>query len=203
MNKTLFAKVKDKCKDNGLSEKYLKAITEKMGGSIEDDSTDEEAIEQTANLIAEVAVESQSEATRWVEKSKKPKPAPKSKPNSDEDEDEDDNEGNGKGGKKANGESDTLVAELQKRIEALEKEKSVSNRKSVINAAFDKHKIPDFLRTRFSIADDEDADEVVTAFKQECITNGLMSEKGAGSKAASEKQIDEAADSLLESITAK
>ena len=41
MNKTLFKKVKDLCKDTGLSEKYLTAITEKMGGSIEDDSTDE------------------------------------------------------------------------------------------------------------------------------------------------------------------
>ena len=39
MNKKLFEKVKGLCKDTGLSEKYLKAITEKMGGSIEDDST--------------------------------------------------------------------------------------------------------------------------------------------------------------------
>ena len=58
------------CKDTGLSEKYLKAITEKMGGSIEDDSTDDEAIESTANLIAEVAKESQGEATRWANKKK-------------------------------------------------------------------------------------------------------------------------------------
>lgn len=35
MNKKLFEKVKGLCKDTGLSEKYLKAITEKMGGSIE------------------------------------------------------------------------------------------------------------------------------------------------------------------------
>ncbi|MEO4716205.1 hypothetical protein ABHZ63_06895 [Phocaeicola vulgatus] len=41
MNKKLFEKVKGLCKDTGLSEKYLKAITEKMGGSIEDDSTDD------------------------------------------------------------------------------------------------------------------------------------------------------------------
>ena len=70
MNKTLFKKVKDLCKDTGLSEKYLTAITEKMGGSIEDDSTDDEAIESTANLIAEVAKESQGEATRWANKKK-------------------------------------------------------------------------------------------------------------------------------------
>ena len=70
MNKKLFEKVKGLCKDTGLSEKYLKAITEKIGGSIEDDSTDDEAIESTANLIAEVAKESQGEATRWANKKK-------------------------------------------------------------------------------------------------------------------------------------
>lgn len=68
MNKKLFEKVKGLCKDTGLSEKYLKAITEKMGGSIEDDSTDDAAIETTANLIADVAKESQGEATRWANK---------------------------------------------------------------------------------------------------------------------------------------
>ena len=36
MNKKLFEKIKSLCKDTGLSEKYLKAITEKLGGSIED-----------------------------------------------------------------------------------------------------------------------------------------------------------------------
>lgn len=55
MNKKLFAKVKDLCKDTGLSEKYLSAITEKLGGSIEDDSTDEAAITETANLVVEIA----------------------------------------------------------------------------------------------------------------------------------------------------
>ena len=55
MNKKLFEKVKSLCKDTGLSEKYLEAITDKIGGSIEDDSTDEAAIETTANLVADVA----------------------------------------------------------------------------------------------------------------------------------------------------
>lgn len=41
MNKLLFSKVKDQCKDTGLSEECLKALTEAIGGSIEDDSTDE------------------------------------------------------------------------------------------------------------------------------------------------------------------
>ena len=52
MNKKLFEKVNGLCKDTGLSEKYLKEITEKMGGSIEDDSTDDDAIESTANPVS-------------------------------------------------------------------------------------------------------------------------------------------------------
>ncbi|MFR7466660.1 MAG: hypothetical protein ACLUVG_20870 [Phocaeicola vulgatus] len=46
----------------------MTAITEKMGGSIEDDSTDEAEIEKVANQIADVAKESQGEATRWANK---------------------------------------------------------------------------------------------------------------------------------------
>ena len=49
----------------------------------------------------------------------------------------------------------------------------------------------------------EDIEDAVSAYKQELITNGLDDEHSGGSKAASEKQIDEAADSLLESITVK
>ena len=44
-----------------------------MGGSIEDDSTDEAEIEKVANQIADVAKESQGEATRWANKAKEPK----------------------------------------------------------------------------------------------------------------------------------
>ena len=46
-----------------------------MGGSIEDDSTDDEAIESTANLIAEVAKESQGEDNPMgKQKRNQPKP---------------------------------------------------------------------------------------------------------------------------------
>ena len=40
MNKKLQQKVKDKCKDMGLSEEYLNGITEVLGADIADDSTD-------------------------------------------------------------------------------------------------------------------------------------------------------------------
>ena len=215
MNKALYEKVKDKTKVTRLSEKYLKAITEKLGGSIGDDSTDDEAIEKTATIIAEVATESQGEATRWAQKAKdnaKTKPA-----KGDEETDDDTNEetdddsstkGKGKGdgkGKSGDNSADERIAALEKELATVKEERTRGARNAEINAAFEKHKVPAFLRERFgkSIADDEDVETVVAAFKQDCITNGLMSDQQQGAKAASDKQIDEAADALLESITAK
>ena len=210
MNKELFAKVKDKCKDMGLSEKCLTAITEAMGGSVADDSTDADTIESTANLIVSVATASQSEATRWVNKAKgtpKPNPNPNKKDGEDTDPNKPDKKDDGKGGGGSSEESETAkkLQEMQAQLDALKAEKNKGERKATINAAFDKHNIPAFLRDRFakSISDDEDVEEAVSAFKQDCITNGLMSDKAEGAKAASEKQVDEAADALLESITAK
>ena len=202
MNKELFAKVKDKCKDTGLSEKYLTAITEAMGGSVADDSTDNDAIESTANLILSVATASQSEATRWANKAKG---NPKPKPNDGEGEKPNQNNKDGNGGDKGSSEVSEDIKKLQEEVAALKAEKSHSERTATINAAFEKHQIPAFLRDRLakSISDDEDVEAAVSALKQDCITNGLMSNQADGAKAASEKQVDEAADALLESITVK
>lgn len=203
MNKKLFLKVKDLCKDTGVSEKCLKAITEKMGGSIEDDSTDEEAIETTANLIADVAKETQSEATRWANK----------KPNkSKEEEEEEEEEG---GNKKPNSktkpekeeEDETAkeIAELKKKVADMEAERSKGERSAAIAKAMATHNIPAKFRDRLakSISDEDDIEETVKSMKQDFITDGLMTDDSEGSKGASEKQVDEAADGLLESITVK
>lgn len=212
MNKELFAKVKDKCKDMGLSEKCLTAITEAMGGSVADDSTDTDAIESTANLIVSVATASQSEATRWVNKAKgAPKPKTTNKKEGEEGNADDYDPNNtdpnkgGKGGGNGNPTESEAIKKLQEQIDALKAEKSKGERTATINAAFEKHNIPAFLRERLakSISDDEDVEAAVSALKQDCITNGLMSDSAEGAKAASEKQVDEAADALLESITAK
>lgn len=211
MNKELFAKVKDKCKDMGLSEKCLTAITEAMGGSVADDSTDTDAIESTANLIVTVATASQSEATRWVNKAKgtpKPKTTKKDGEEGNADDDDPNNTDpnkDGKGGGNGNPSESEAIKKLQEQIDALKAEKSKGERTATINAAFEKHNIPAFLRERLakSISDDEDVEAAVSALKQDCITNGLMSDSADGAKAASEKQVDEAADALLESITAK
>lgn len=203
MNKKLFEKVKGLCKDTGLSEKYLKAITEKKGGSIEDDSTDDEAIESTANLIAEVAKESQGEATRWANKNKETKTEEEKK--AEEERKKKEEEERLKGKVALDEATEKRLKEMEEKIAGYEaKESKEARAKEVVNA-MEKHKIPAYLRDRLakSISDDEDIEDAVSAYKQELITNGLDDEHSGGSKAASEKQIDEAADSLLESITVK
>ena len=212
MNAKLFEKVKSLCKDTGLSEKYLKAITDKLGGSVEDDSTDEAAIEEAANLVVEVAKESQGEATRWANAKGKSKKKPSKDDDSDDDHDDDDSEDDdpskGKGKRKQKKDEDPTEARLKALEEQLAKYKAdeaKSKRSKEISEAFEKHKIPAYLRDRLakSISDDEDLEEAVSALKQDLITNGLISEDSEGAKAASEKQVEEAANSLLESITAK
>ena len=201
MNKKLFLKVKDLCKDTGVSEKCLKAITEKMGGSIEDDSTDEEAIETTANLIAEVAKETQSEATRWANK----------KPNKSKEEEEEEEGGNIKPNSKTKPEKEEEdetakeIAELKKKVADMEAERSKGERSAAIAKAMATHNIPAKFRDRLakSISDEDDIEETVKSMKQDFITDGLMTDDSEGSKGASEKQVDEAADGLLESITVK
>lgn len=203
MNKKLFEKVKGLCKDTGLSEKYLKAITEKMGGSIEDDSTDDEAIESTANLIAEVAKESQGEATRWANKNKETKTEEEKK--AEEERKKKEEEERLKGKVALDEATEKRVKEMEEKIANYEAKESKEARAKEVVKAMEKHKIPAYLRDRLakSISDDEDIEDAVSAYKQELITNGLDDEHSGGSKAASEKQIDEAADSLLESITVK
>lgn len=206
MNKKLFEKVKGLCKDTGLSEKYLKAITEKMGGSIEDDSTDDEAIESTANLIAEVAKESQGEATRWANKNKETKTEEEKKAEEERKKKEEKEEEERLKGKVALDEAtEKRLKEMEEKIANYEAKESKEARAKEVVKAMEKHKIPAYLRDRLakSISDDEDIEDAVSAYKQELITNGLDDEHSGGSKAASEKQIDEAADSLLESITVK
>lgn len=205
MNKALYTKVKDRCKDTHLSEKYLKEITESIGDVVEDDSTDEELIEKTATKIVNIAKSSQGEATRWAQNAKENANQGK-KGEGESEEDDDPQKGKGKG--KTEHDDDPHAArikELEDEIAQMKGEKSKAKRSSDIASVMEKHKIPTYLRTRLakSIGDEEDIEEAVTAIKQDLITDGLMPKDGEGEKAASDKQIDSAADALLKSITAK
>lgn len=202
MNKALFNKVKSLCKDTGLSEKFLTALTEKMGGSIEDDSTDETVIEEMANQIADIATASQGEATRWVNKKKEAE----SKKKSDQETDEED-EGENPKKKEPSTTENTELAALKEMIEKqnlkmqeLESSLSAKSREASIKEAQTKHGIPDWRMKGLTIPEDQDIDEYLADIKQDLITEGLTT-GGTGAKAATEKQVDDAADSLLESIT--
>lgn len=206
MNKALFEKVKAKCNDYGLSEKYLITITEKLGGSIEDDSTDENAIDEMANHIAEIAVETQGEATRWVNKKKANQNSKKK--DGEEADNDDSNDGDAK--KKIENPNsqnqnleDERIAQLENKIAELESQRQKAERESVIKAAQAKHKIPDWRMKGLHVPDDVDVDEFLADIRQDLITQKLIPADSDGAKSATEKQVDEAADSLLESITAK
>lgn len=203
MNKALFNKVKSLCKDTGLSEKYLTTITEKMGGSIEDDSTDETAIEEIANQIAEIATATQGEATRWANKKKETDPKSKKKESDDdsEDENDDDEKKDDKSKKKEEtSKEDARIVALEKEINDLKNSLSSKSREESIKAAQKKHDIPDWRMKGLTIPEDQDIDEYLADIKQDLITEGL-STGSSGAKVATEKQVDQAADSLLESIS--
>jgi hypothetical protein len=208
MNKLLFSKVKDQCKDTGLSEECLKALTEAIGGSIEDDSTDEEAIGKVANQIKQVAVSTQSEAARWANNKKDPKnkkdqKKQKSANKNGEGDDDDDPDGDQDPPQNTDNQVLELLKKLEKRMDQFEVDGKTKDRQKLIKEAMENHKIPAKFRDRLakSIGDDEDIEETVKAFKQDFITEGLTSEGEQKNKTATEQQVDEAADALLKSIT--
>lgn len=208
MNKLLFSKVKDQCKDTGLSEECLKALTEAIGGSIEDDSTDEEAIGKVANQIKQVAVSTQSEAARWANNKKDPKNKKDQKKqksaNKDGEGDDDDDPDRGQDPpQNTDNQVLELLKKLEKRMDQFEVDGKTKDRQKLIKEAMENHKIPAKFRDRLakSIGDDEDIEETVKAFKQDFITEGLTSEGEQKNKTATEQQVDEAADALLKSIT--
>ena len=208
MNKLLFSKVKDQCKDTGLSEECLKALTEAIGGSIEDDSTDEEAIGKVANQIKQVAVSTQSEAARWANNKKDPKnkkDQKKQKPANKDGEGDDDDDLDRDQDPPQNTDNQVLelLKKLEKRMDQFEVDGKTKDRQELIKEAMENHKIPAKFRDRLakSIGDDEDIEETVKAFKQDFITEGLTSEGEQKNKTATEQQVDEAADALLKSIT--
>ena len=174
MNKKLFEKVKGLCKDTGLSEKYLKAITEKMGGSIEDDSTDDEAIESTANLIAEVAKESQGEATRWANKNKETKTEEEKK--AEEERKKKEEEERLKGKVALDEATEKRLKEMEEKIANYEAKESKEARAKEVVKAMEKHKIPAYLRDRLakSISDDEDIEDAVSATNRSLLQMGWM-----------------------------
>ncbi|MGV8135912.1 MAG: hypothetical protein AB2L20_11915 [Mangrovibacterium sp.] len=199
MNARLFELIKAKAKDTGLSEKYLKAITEKLGGSVADDSTDETAIEAEANRLVDIFVETQGEATRWASKKDKTPEPSKSK----KDKDGDDEEKEPAWFSKYKEEHDKKLTALEQENQNFKQKQTAAERTATIKGLASKHKIPDFLMKRVIIPDDVDADKFLTEYKQDLITNNLMPKDLEGGKASLEKASDEAADEMLKQFEAK
>ncbi|HBG40079.1 MAG TPA: hypothetical protein DDW85_01530, partial [Porphyromonadaceae bacterium] len=62
---------------------------------------------------------------------------------------------------------------------------------------------PDWRMKGVMVPDDQDPDTYLAEIKQDLIAQKLVPGDAEGVKAATEKQVDQAADALLESITVK
>ena len=112
-----------------------------MGGSIEDDSTDEKAIGDMANQIAEIAQETQGEATRWASKKKDNPKDDDSKKNDDPKKKEDPKDDP----------SAKKIEDMEKELETMKKEQAAKDRESTVTKALDKHGIPAWRRKGTSL----------------------------------------------------
>lgn len=199
MNKILQQKVKDKCKDMGLSEEAVNGITGVLGGEIADDSTDEAAIEAAANRIAEVAKQMQGEATRWAQKNKPTPPVPPTPPTPP-----------------APTESEEMKRwreDMDKRFKAIEDENKLlraertkQERTNKIGAAFTKHHIPEYLREYVQVPDSvEDAkiDEYIAGMAQKFVTQQLPGMDDTSRQVASSEETQAAADKFFEKLNVK
>lgn len=198
MNKTLQQKVKDKCKDMGLSEDYVNGITEILGADVADDSTDEQAIEATVNRIADVAKRSQGEATRWAQAQKnKPaptptlEPTPQPQPGADEPD----------WFRKWKEDNDKRMKALEDENSNLKAERAKLQRTETINATFAKYEIPDYLRKYISVPDSIEADKIeeyVAGMSQEFVTRQLPGNQ-TQPQVASKQETEAAAEAFFKS----
>lgn len=191
----LFDKVKDKCKDMGLSEKHLKDLTEALGGGLKEDSTDEE-VDAVVDQIVKIAGLSQGEVTRKMQK-KTPKKKT-TKATGDDDDDPDSNDDDDDEGKSA---IDKAVSALRKEMqdafkqerEERQAERDREARSASIKAAMDKYKIPEKQR-RFiqNVPDDvEDVNKYISEYAQEIVTDSLHGDESGQRKVPTQKETED------------
>lgn len=203
----LFDKVKDKCKDMGLSEKHLKDLTEALGGGLKEDSTDEE-VDAVVDQIVKIAGLSQGEVTRKMQK-KTPKKKT-TKATGDDDDDPDSNDDDDDEGKSA---IDKAVSALRKEMqdafkqerEERQAERDREARSASIKAAMDKYKIPEKQR-RFiqNVPDDvEDVDKYISEYAQEIVTDGLPGDESGQRKVPTQKETEDTGKSWFQRLSGK
>ena len=203
----LFQTVKDKCKDMGLSEKFLKDITEALGGGLTEDSTDEE-VNSVVEQIVTIAKHSQGELTRKFQQKDNPN---KTKPTKQEskDDDPDDPSGGGDGKSEIENAIEKVRKEFQDELkrdrEERTAEKKREERTAAINAAMDKYKIPEKHR-RFiqNVPDDvEDVDKYMSEYAQGVVTDSLPDGGDGQRKVPTQKETEETGRSWFKRLTGK
>lgn len=198
MNKVLAQKVKDKCKDMGLSEEYLNGITEVLGADVADDSTDNEAIETVANRISDIAKRSQGEATRWAQKNK-PTPKPDQEPKPDTDQQKP-IKGMPDWFNEWQKENDKRMKALEDENNALKAERLKETRSSLISSAMAKHNIPDYIRKYVSVPESTENDKIeefIAGMAQEFVTQKLPNLGNQQPQVASKEATEAAADAFF------
>lgn len=177
MNKRLLKVLQAKCKDFGLSEKAIEDLATSGSEGLKEDSSDED-IEKTADSLARYAKLMQAEVTRKSQK----KVVEETKSQEDDKSSEEP-----EWFKNYKIEQEKAIKELKDENAAMKLEKSKAERGAAIAAKAKELGIPDFLMKRFSIADDADIDKELTDYKQELVTNSLMSADKADILTSSEQ----------------
>ena len=177
MIKKLLKVLQAKCKDFGLSEKAIEDLATSGSEGLKEDSSDED-IEKTADSLARYAKLMQAEVTRKAQK----KVVEETKSQEDDKSSEEP-----EWFKNYKVEQEKAIKELKDENAAMKLEKSKAERGAAIAAKAKELGIPDFLMKRFSIADDADIDKELTDYKQELVTNSLMSADKADILSSSEQ----------------
>ena len=198
MKKKFLSLLTEKCKDMGLTSKALDDLVEMGTEGLADDASDEDISKKVDSLVP-FAKAMQAEITR------------KTRKDTSKQSTEDDGEGNeGNNGdnepewfKNAMKKRDEELAELKRENETLKAEGAKKSRSEQIAAKAKELGIPDFLMKRFNMADDADIEKELTEYKQDLVTNKLMSQDAAHEMSGSEEAMRNEAKAWAESLPNK
>ena len=203
MNKKFRTLLSEKCKDMGLTAKALDELTTMGSEGLAEDASDED-ISKKVDLLVPFAKAMQAEITR------------KTRGNNNS-QSQQQSSNNGEGNEGGNGSDkdipewfksemkkrDEQLAALQTENETLKTEGIKTARANAIAAKAKALGIPDFLMKRFSVADDADIDKELTDYKQDLVTNKLMSADAAHEQSTSEAALKEEAKRFAEGLPNK
>lgn len=195
----------EKCADMGLTDKAFDELVAIGSEGLADDASDEEVAKKVDSLVP-YAKAMQAEITRKTRSTQSAKTTKKSA--------DDKNAGEGEG---ENGEGDDAPGWAKKWMQKMEddmktlKEENQNlkdadakkQRDALIAQGAKSRGIPDYLMKRVVIGDDEDIEKWLDEYKQDLVTNNLISAEAAQEKGASTAVISESAKSWAEGLPDK